>query len=197
MEDYSIAAYIYGMNCIFVDHSPCSSVVIVSANDTGSYNPSTSALNDDYFGPYTMAWSGSEPELDSNGNPRWENGDYAIWWYNETWNIGEKLPKDINDVGMTVALPAKPTFPIKPVVPPTLLKLGNMSTLTNTPCPYTTRDQVIWKYKNIDEKWIGDTSDIVTTGGMFQSLLPWPTNLNLVETSYLSSPSPRIVWVLN
>ena len=74
MEDYSIAAYIYGMNCIFVDHSPCSSVVIVSANDTGSYNPSTSALNDDYFGPYTMAWSGSEPELDSNGNALWITG---------------------------------------------------------------------------------------------------------------------------
>ena len=79
-------------------------MVIVSKDDTGSYDPSNSALTDDYFGPYTMAWNVSEPKYDANGNPWWESGDYAIWWYDEKWNIGEKS----KDIGMTVPSPVKP-----------------------------------------------------------------------------------------
>ena len=82
-------------------------MVIVNKNEKGSYDPSNSALNDGYFGPYTMAWNVSEPKYDANDNPWWENGDYAIWWYNEKWQIGE-IGGISHNKGMTVSLPTKP-----------------------------------------------------------------------------------------
>ena len=137
-------------------------MVIVNKNEKGSYDPSSSALNDGYFGPYTMAWNVSEPKYDANDNPWWENGDYAIWWYNEKWNIGEKS----NEKGVKVPSPAKPTLPVIPIIlTGSSLEWGNIRTLADTPCPYTTRDQVSWKYKNLAGEWIGDASEIVTTAG--------------------------------
>ena len=58
---------------------------------------------------------------------------------------------------------------------------GNMRTLADSPCPYTTRDPVGWKYKNLAGEWTGDTSEIVTAAGTIGTVQSGVLIFNLAE----------------